>query len=357
MTGSDQLIIKALIEYKNMFKRIYLHILFWLIIIGINIGFTIYFFPLTIIIITALFVLIFQALVFYINTYVLFPRFFSLTNTWRFILITAAFILFVTLCQSLTDYYYLSKIISKLLRQGPFFKPHPMMIFTRNFFWLVFIDVISTVFMMQGRIRKQTEQTQQIKAEKLNTELKLLKAQINPHFIFNTLNNIYSLTYLKSDKAPESVLKLSQMLRYVIEDCEQEKVSLKSEIEYIESYIAFQQMKSPNEMNISFDYSQADTDVLIEPMLFIPFVENSFKYSKIEEYPQAFIKIELTTGPGKINFKISNSIPNLNHNKPGAGTGIDNVRKRLDIIFPQKHSLEIQNKDNRYAVNLSLTIK
>jgi two-component system, LytTR family, sensor kinase len=338
----------------NMVKRIYLQIIFWLIIAGINVGFTIYFLPLKIVFLSTLFVLCFQTLVFYTNSYLLFPRYFSLTKTGRFVVITAVFILLVTLCQTYLDYFYFSKIITKQL---PYAKPHLMMISMRTFFWLLFIDVISTVFMMQNQIRKHVEQTQQIQTEKLNTELKLLKAQINPHFIFNTLNNIYSLTYMKSKKAPESVLKLSQMLRYVIEECEQERVSLKSEIEYIENYIAFQQMKSPEKQNISFDYTNAEQNALLPPMLFIPFIENSFKYSKIEEFQEAFIKIELATTPDEINFKIRNSIPLSKNNRPGAGTGIENVRKRLRIIFPHKHTLQILEENQEFYVHLTLNTK
>ncbi|MBN1154416.1 sensor histidine kinase [candidate division KSB1 bacterium] len=335
-------------------KRIYVHIIFWLIIAGINFGFGLYFLPLKSGIQLTLFYLLFQALVFYINSYLLFPRYFSLENTGRFMLITAAFIILVTISQSLTDYYYISRLVFKHI---PPRKPHFMMIFMRSFFWLIFIDMISTVFMMQDRIRKQAENTQQIISEKLNTELKLLKAQINPHFMFNTLNNIYSLAYMKSDRAPESVLKLSQMMRYVIEDCESERVTLKSEIEYIENYIAFQQMKSPEEQRITFDYSRADHDSLIPPMLFIPFIENSFKYSKIEECQDAFIDIVLTSDQDEIAFDIRNSIANSIKQQPGAGTGIDNVKKRLEIIFPQKHSLTIDHEKNEFYVHLRLFLK
>ncbi|MBN1997949.1 sensor histidine kinase [candidate division KSB1 bacterium] len=336
-----------------MFKRIYFQIIFWAIIAGINIGFTVYFLPLRTIILSTLFVLFFQMFVFYFNVGVLFPRYFSLKNTGRFVLITAAFIVFVTLCQTMADYYYFSKLI---LKGGPFGRPHMMMILMRSFFWLSFIDMISTVYMMQNRIREQSEQTQRLIAEKLNTELKLLKAQINPHFIFNTLNNIYSLSYMKSEKAPEGILKLSQMLRYVIEECEGEKVTLKSEIEYIENYIAFQKMKTPNEQNIFFEYFNTDSEILIPPMLFMPFIENSFKYSKIEEQPQSFIKIKLTTDHQKINFTIRNSVPKSGRPKPGAGTGIDNVKKRLNIIFPDKHTLSIHQENNEFIVDLRLLI-
>ncbi len=298
--------------------------------------------------------LFFQVLVFYINSLVLFPRFFSLSNNTRFFAVSTAFIILVTVCQTWVDYQYFSKL---LMPQFPLNIQQLMMILMRYFFWLLFIDIVSTLFRMQGRIRQQAEQTQQIIAEKLNTELKLLKAQINPHFIFNALNNIYSLTYMKSPKAPASVLKLSQMLRYVIEECANEKVTLKSEIEYIESYIAFQQMKSPLEQNITFDYSHAEQEILIAPMLFIPFIENSCKYSKVEENPDAFIKINLSTGPDELLFSITNSIPVTGRHKPGAGTGIENVKKRLEIIFPQKYALDIREESNEFKVKLTLTLK
>lgn len=334
-----------------MLKRASLQIIFWLIIAGVNAGFGLYFLPLKVVVLSTLFVLFFQALVFYGNAYVLFPQFFSLTHSGRFFLLSGAFVLVVTLSQTLLDYFYFSRLF---FGQFPFPPPHLMMIFMRCFFWLVFIDVISTVFMMQDKIRQQAEQTQQIKAEKLNAELKLLKAQINPHFIFNTLNNIYSLTYSKSAKAPESILKLSQMLRYVLEECEREQVTLQSEIEYIESYIAFQKMKTPDELNITFDYSQAEPEVFIAPMLLIPFIENGFKYSKIEEAPSAFINIELGTTAEEISFRMANSIPRAGIGRPGAGTGIDNVRKRLDILFPQKYSLEIREEDSQFNIHLLL---
>ena len=337
-----------------MSKRVYFNIFFWIIITGINFGFSYHVFPLKVSFQITAFVLFFQALVFYFNSYVLFPRYFSLKDNGRFFLVTILFVILVTFLQSVVDYYYFSKfVIEPILKH----QPRLLMIFMRSVFWLIFIDMLSTVFLMQDRIREQAEHTQQIKSEKLATELKLLKAQINPHFIFNALNNVYSLAYLKSDKAPESILKLSQMLRYVIEDCQQEKVALKSEIEYIENYIAFQQMKSPEDQNISFDYSNAAPKALIAPMLFIPFIENSFKYSKIEEFPDAFIQIKLASENGDILFQIQNSIPISGKHKPGAGTGIENVKQRLEIIYPENHLLQIQEEKNEFKVSLRFSGK
>ena len=338
-----------------MLKRLSFHILFWTIIAGIHLSFVIRFLPPRTALLSTLTVLVFQALTFYVNIRILFPRFFSLSRAGRFFLISILFVVAVTLAQILLEYFYLSRW---MMGQGPPLQPKmiPMM-FMRSVFWILFMDLTGTVFMMQDRMREQTEQTQKMAAEKLATELKLLKSQINPHFIFNALNNIYSLAYMKSEKAAESVLKLSGMLRYVIEECEQEKVPLRSEIEYIQNYIAFQKMKSPEEQDIGFDCSGADPNVLIAPMLFNPLIENSFKYSKIAETRKALIRIGLKTDGDELHFRILNSVPDGTRMQPGAGTGLKNVRQRLEIIYPEKHGLDIEDRGTEFGVHLRLALQ
>ena len=169
------------------------------------------------------------------------------------------------------------------------------------------------------------------------------------------MNNIYSLTYLKSEKAPESVLMLSNMLRYVFDDCSVESVPLSSEINYIENYVAFQQMKSSEKMDIIFEKKQVNTSLRISPMLFIPFVENSFKFSKIDDQKNAFIYIELKTDKSNLHFSIINSI-STTPVKSGAHLGIANVKQHLEVLYPAKHELRIEKNDETYSVFLSLDL-
>lgn len=337
-----------------MFKENRIIIAFWLFIGGINFGFAFHLLPLNIALAAALVNLIFQALVFYSNYYGLFPRYFDMHDNRKFFFLSALLIIIATCGQITIEYFFIKDNFEIARRIKP---PNFFFIFFRSFFWLVLVDLISTVFLMQKRIREQSEHTQKINEEKLNTELELLKAQINPHFIFNALNNIYSLAYMKSDQAPESILELSQMLRYVIEDCKKEKVVLKSEIEYIKNYIAFQKMKSRQDQNISFDYRKVDNAIRIAPMLFIPFLENSFKYSRIEEFRNGYIQIELRSNKNELEFNIRNSKPENNSVKPGQGTGIKNVKQRLEIIYPDNFSLQIEDKKNEYTVNLGIKLK
>jgi LytS/YehU family sensor histidine kinase len=228
---------------------------------------------------------------------------------------------------------------------------------TRSFFWIIFLNAVGTIYLIQKRLQKRELYHQKLEKDKINTELKLLKAQINPHFLFNALNNIFSLSYMKSDKAPESVLKLSGMLRYVIEDCVHETVPIQKEIEYIKNYLAFQMMKSPEEMNINFHSGEINNTLQIAPLLLIPFIENSFKYSKIEEFPAAYIDIRIgTEEKNRIWFSISNSVPPAAKAPSGSGLGIENVKQRLKLIYPNKHSIQIEEKENTFEVTINIEL-
>lgn len=231
-----------------------------------------------------------------------------------------------------------------------------------TFHLMRFISQFSLAFFVATSISLM-EQTTQLKVnekllneDKLKTELKLLKAQINPHFIFNALNNIYSLTYMQKQNAAESVLKLSEMLRYVFYDCNKDKVELLAEIKYIWNFIAFQQMKSEQEQNIKFQTSANIETFEVAPMLFIPFIENAFKYSKIEEIENAYVYIALEYTQEQLHFTIENSVPEVGRNISGSGLGIRNVKHRLEIIYKDKFELNINNRNNKYIVGLSLQL-
>lgn len=337
-----------------MFKESRILLAFWLFILLINFGFAFHVLPFNWAISAALVNILFQLLVFYSNYFVLFPRYFKMQDNFKFFVYTALLIFLAAGMQMGVESLFFRNQIEFPRHPKP---PQFIFIYFRSFFWLVLVNLISTVFLLQKRIREQSEHTRQIKEEKLVTELELLKAQINPHFIFNALNNIYSLAYLKSEKAPESILELSQMLRYVIEDCRQEKVALGSEIEYIKNYIAFQKLKSQWEQQIEFDYGHADGRKMIAPMLFMPFIENSFKYSRIEEADAAFIKIELRTDGDELNFRIENTKPEKNPVKSGPGLGLKNVRKRLEIIYDDQYTLRIDDNVANFTVNLGIYLK
>ena len=207
-------------------------------------------------------------------------------------------------------------------------------------------------------VRKKEEETILIKNENLQNELKLLKSQINPHFLFNSLNNIYALSAIDSGKTQQSISHLSDMLRYVLYECEQESVPLKKEIKYIENYLKLFALKSSKPYPITTHFEIQNNNIFIAPMLFIPFIENALKHSNIENKNESFIDIKVISDDNNIKFEVSNSLPKTSKNKDKVGgIGLENVKKRLAILYPKKHDLIAKENENSFDVNLKINLK
>jgi two-component system LytT family sensor kinase len=193
-------------------------------------------------------------------------------------------------------------------------------------------------------------------AEKAAAEISYLKKQINPHFFFNTLNGIYALAIKKSELAPQAILQLSNMMRYVLYDCEAEKVTLDKELKYIRSYIDMQSFRLTENNKISFHVSSCNDCAEILPMLLIPFVENAFKFG-ISADDDTTILIDINWNSKTLSFfcqnekKISRAAHSEQH-----GIGIKNVQKRLHLSYPDRHELNIQENEEIFSVNLTLQL-
>ena len=332
---------------SNWFKFI-----IWLSFAVLFLSTGIYFFPFKYALIGALISSCTFLSILIVNEYWLFPKYF-IEDRRRFILINVVIVFILTGLNFYLDHVLTPRELSKFADTPKMNMPIYFPIL-RSFGMVSMANFISITLLLATELKRKAENEKLLKEEKLGTELKLLKAQINPHFIFNALNNIYSLTYTKADLAPESVLKLSEMLRYVFYDCSKDQVKLLGEVDYISNFIAFQQMKSEHDQNIQFDFSGIKKDLDISPMLFIPFIENAFKYSKVEEYKDAYVKISLNSNNTFVNFEIENSIPVQGKSLAGNGLGINNVRQRLDLLYPEKYDLSLNENETSYSVNLKI---
>lgn len=217
---------------------------------------------------------------------------------------------------------------------------------------------ITTITHSMSKAKEAGIHAENLQNEKLDMELRFLKSQINPHFLFNALNNIYSLVYTNDKNAPDSILKLSEMLRYITDECQAEKISIDKEIKYIESFIDFQLMRIDGPRNISLTKSICNPAFCLPPMILQPFIENSFKHSRIESTPSGYIHIYLTQNKSSLSLVVENSQPHSPLNKPDtrSGIGIENVKKRLDLAFGNKYALVIENKPEYYRVKLNIEI-
>ena len=217
--------------------------------------------------------------------------------------------------------------------------------------------VIATLVETFLFVQRKDEELIINKNEALQTELKLLKSQINPHFLFNALNNIYALSAIDSGRTQQSISYLSDMLRYVLYECDHEMVPLQKEVDYIKNYVKLFSLKNSKSYPITTKFHIESPTINIAPMVLIPFVENALKHSNIEKITGTFVHIKLHADSNLIDFEIENSKPANNIIKDGVGgIGIENVKKRLAILYPNSHQLSINETSEAFKVNLKLKL-
>lgn len=193
----------------------------------------------------------------------------------------------------------------------------------------------------------------------IQSELNFLKSQINPHFLFNTLNSLYALTLRKSDNAPEIVLKLSEMMRYMLYECNEKRVPLSKEVNYLRNYLDLELLRHGNGIDVQFDINGEISDQQIAPLLFIPFLENCFKHGLKNRISKGFVKIRLDVTRQNVLWHIENSKPEaipMKDSRPSGGIGLVNVRRRLDILYAGHYTLSINDKPNTYEVDLQIDL-
>jgi hypothetical protein len=191
------------------------------------------------------------------------------------------------------------------------------------------------------------------KSQHIAAELSLLKSQVQPHFLFNALNNIYYLAYSKSDKAPESIARLSDTMRYFVEEAPKEKVLLKSELEFIRDYIEVERIRIPNSLRIHWDnHGITHDDVFVPPMLFIPLVENVFKHG-VDKTRDNEMWFAVSWADDRLTFCTRNVAHDF-HQKNTSGTGLNNLRKRLTLLFNGQAQLITEIKDGFFISSLTI---
>jgi len=195
----------------------------------------------------------------------------------------------------------------------------------------------------------------QAQQEKITAELQLLKAQVHPHFLFNTLNNIYSFSLDGSPKTPELILKLSSLLSYMLYDCKAEEVRLEKEVEIMKAYIDLEKERYGNKIEISWTVEGAIRDNFISPLLMLPFLENAFKHGASEQIEKPWMGVDISIENNILKFKITNS-KNEYVSHSNNGIGIGNVKKRLEFLYPGKYELKINDEGDFFAVSLMVKL-
>lgn len=214
------------------------------------------------------------------------------------------------------------------------------------------IEVFYLIFFWVYQYRRSI---QKLKSDKLEAELMLLKNQINPHFFFNTLNNLYSLIKKDADAAQDYVLKLSDLMRFTIYDSGKEKVKLSDEVDYLINFIDLQTSRYHKEIDVHFEKNIQNSNAAVAPLLFINLLENAFKHGVEKATDNAFVYIELTQDNQKIRFTIKNNYES--EESSSKGIGLVNLKNRLDLIYPNAHQLKQSVSDNVYTATLEIYTK
>ncbi len=303
---------------------------------------------------------IIQAIGAYVLIYVLLPKFLVSKKYFLFIVLFITWLYLVFAMLTTLKYFYLEpkfplyysewdKCPNTLLQRLTSFR-----MFFGKIIWLFFpASLIGLI-----RFHKNQQHLSKIEEEKKSMELKALKNQLNPHFLFNTLNNLYALALKKDDKAPEIIAKLSEILDFVLYRCNEDYVSIEKEITLIENYIALEKLRyNENRLDIVFTKDIQESSK-ISPLIILTFIENAFKHGVINETEKAVIRMNLETKKQQIIFSIENSKPKnetvTTSNK--LPIGLENVRKQLDLLYPKKHQLTISDNQNKFLIKLTLTI-
>jgi two-component system, LytTR family, sensor kinase len=202
---------------------------------------------------------------------------------------------------------------------------------------------------------KLKQATQQLRIEKQSAELNYLKSQTNPHFLFNTLNNIYSLARDKSDRAPESILRLSKILRFMLYETGSDYISLEQELKIITDYIELEKLRYDESLTINFNYNIEDKKQAIPPLLLIPLVENAFKHGVSETRGHPFIDIHLTVNRQQLYFVVKNSTESAGEKIVKENIGLSNLRRQLELLYTD-HSLEIDPQIHSFTATLKINL-
>ncbi len=287
----------------------------------------------------------------YTFNYYLIPNILLKNNKRKFFAIAFVAIVMFFYIQLLLTLLLVIKLLSDGYRLFP-----EMLDIVMLFFNLFFVVSTAIAIKFYKRWNEKDFQEQKVQKEKVEAELQMLKTQINPHFLFNTLNSIYVLAMKQSELTANTVMKLSDILDYILYRIDTPKIAISNEIKIIENYIELEKIRFSNRVDLNFTTDLKSQGIQIPPMLIIPFIENAFKHGVAKSVEKSWIKISIIETDGVLNILVANSkTQGTVENKTG-GIGLMNVKKRLNLLYEEKYQLNIFEKQMQYTVSLSIPI-
>jgi sensor histidine kinase YesM len=288
--------------------------------------------------------------VFYITYYYLAPWLFRSYELWK-----AAVVIITGIALFVLSRYLIQEVIFDLLFGFTNYFNTSFYYFVLDNLWRGFLPVLGAnlIYLVERKVVNDKVQLQ-LRQEKTEAELANLRAQINPHFLFNTMSFLHTEAYLVSPNLAETILQFSDVLRHSVESSKEKKVSLAKEVQLIKNYLGLFEKRFADRCFVQFSSQIEQPEILIEPLLFLPFVENAFKHGQFNE-ANAPIRVEINQSGDKLSFLCFNSIGSKQKD-PGSGIGLENVKKRLQLLYPDRHLLKIEHELDTFKVQLELKL-
>lgn len=300
---------------------------------------------------------------FYVNMFFLVPRYLLVGRIYTYIaIILSGALIFIFVLISFENLIHLPELFHKVFNPGKPYVPSSRRLssdITHLMFYLLTIGISTSVSSVQ-KWQRDENLRRELDQQRINTELSFLKAQINPHFFFNTLNNIYALTNIDIEKSQEALLKLSRMMRYVLYENQKDQTILSKEINFIKDYIELMKMRLSEKVKLEIQIAQLKEDLIVAPMLLLPFLENSFKHG-VSTQQDCTLLIKLEVMGNTLFFETRNHIFPIHPESPEAkenGIGLANTQRRLELLYPNKHRLKFgkDETNEEYWVNLTIDL-
>ncbi|KGL63391.1 sensor histidine kinase [Polaribacter sp. Hel1_85] len=298
--------------------------------------------------------LVFSAIIFYFNYFVLIDRFLFPKKMVQFIIINVLIIVFfLFLKEYIEDTFYQDLVKKRSTETEGGRPPFKMFIYVQILSYMA--PLLFSIALKSTKRWVQTEAERKEAANfKLKSEIQHLRYQLQPHFFFNSLNNIYSMVDISPEQAKSSIHSLSKLMRYMLYETNVEQILLSKEIDFMKKYIDLMKLRVSDKTIVNYHFPSEETGVKIAPLLFISLIENAFKHG-VSAHNESLIEINMTCKDQKVLFTIKNdNYPKQTTDKSGSGIGLQNLEKRLQLLYPNKYSFKTSVKDNRFLVNLEL---
>jgi len=338
-------------QHGTVNYAVLLHIVFWLLFFGVLMFIDSQKLPLGYALQRNIMLVFFDALVFYLNFLWVMPVYFERGD-------------FRAYSVAMLIMQVVAPTIQYVLEYTVFYVPEEVQVFTYNIRYVFWLAIQTSVFLIVSTLLKMAmsrnyfeKELLELRAMRYEAELKFLREQINPHFLFNSINNIYSLSLENSPRTPEMILKLSELLRYMLYECNQPRVALHSEISCVESLVELFQLKFPEPMNITFEKRGKTAGHEIVPNLFTPLIENAFKHGDFASNKKAFIEIVCTSRSSYIYFSVKNSKSPIKESqtKPG-GIGLENLKRRFQINYAPSGQLRFRETKHSFQAAMKIPL-